>query len=127
VGAAAAIIAVGYFSVRDAGYVEPIEYYRVLEPQQIAVGTYTGNGVWTRVADVTETESTIAVVVKTWMIPFMTGPAVAFPVELTVSLDEPVDGRAVTDSNTGYWPPNREVPRLTCGDLEDPWRTVASC
>jgi hypothetical protein len=116
-----AVGAVGFLSVRDAGHVEPIEYYRLVEPDTIAIGTHTGEAVWTRVADVTETESGVLVVVKTWMIPFIMRPGIGYPIELTVILDGPLGDRVVIDGRL------REVPRMSCDDLKDPWRRLAGC
>jgi hypothetical protein len=116
-----AVGAVGFLSVRDEGHVEPIEYYRLVEPDTIAIGTHTGEAVWTRVADVTETESGVLVVVKTWMIPFIMRPGIGYPIELTVILDGPLGDRVVIDGRL------REVPRMSCDDLKFPWRGVAGC
>jgi hypothetical protein len=117
-----AVGAVGFLFVREEGHVEPIEYYRLMEPDTIAIGTYTGaKPVWTRVADVTETESGVLIVVKTWMIPPFMRPGIAYSIELTVILDGPLGDRVVLDGRL------REVPRMSCDDLKDPWRDVAGC
>jgi hypothetical protein len=99
-----AVGAVGFLLVPDD--VEPIEYYRLVEPDTIAIGTYTGGAVWTRVTDVTETESGVLIVVKSRRFPFIMGPAIAYPIELTVILDGP--GRP----GRVRWPPPRSAAHV---------------
>ena len=50
-----------------------IDYYRVVDPQTLMVGTGEGRGAWTRVTSVIETPATVAITVTSFW--FQLGPS----------------------------------------------------
>lgn len=75
----------------------PVESYRVVDPQTIVVVIGGAPHGWTRVSDVAESATTVAVSAQTtsWLPGAGSGELAL--VEVTVRLAQPLDGRTVTD------------------------------
>lgn len=82
-----------------------LESYRTVDPQTLIVVGYGASGAWTRVSDVSETQSMVTVSVDKFT--FQPGPGTAFAatIEVEVRLDATLAGRTVIDGSTG-----QEVP-----------------
>jgi hypothetical protein len=98
IGAAIILVLVAA-AVRLGNVGAPIFYYRVINDHTVAVGTVTGPWTWTRVAGVTETSSSISVAVSSLSVPLAGSGDNA--VELTITLQDPIDSRTVRDANAG--------------------------
>ena len=75
-----------------------IDYYRVVDSTTIVVGTHSSPDTWNR-ASVTVLPSSIQVIAEASNWPFMLARGIASPMELTVSLPEPIGDRSVTGSD----------------------------
>ena len=80
-----------------------LNWYQVAGDAMLAVEAEEGQGDWTRVTSVEETDDAVEITVKSLSVPFVPRPAIAFPIELLVELDRPLGDRTVLD---GY----SEVP-----------------
>jgi hypothetical protein len=78
-----------------------IESYRTLDTETLLVVGYGATGAWTRVSDVSETQSTVTVSVDKVTFQPLPGTAVGATIELEVRLDAPLAGRTVIDGGTG--------------------------
>jgi hypothetical protein len=87
-----------------------LESYRTLDPQTLVVVGYGAPGAWTRVSNVSETESTVTVNVDKFTFQPLPGTDLGAPIEVEVHLDADLAGRAVIDGSTG-----QEVPPQTGG------------
>jgi hypothetical protein len=75
-----------------------IYYYRVADDHTLAIGV-TGPPSWTRVTELTETASTVIVGVSSSAVPL---PGYSDnSIELTVHLNDTLDGRTVIDASSG--------------------------
>ena len=102
--AAVALIAGGIWAQFGAGP-DPIDSYRLIDDDTIAIMTTTGDLTWTRVTSVHETETQVEITVRSVTVPLPMA-SVAFPLELTVSLREPLGDRQVMDGS-GHSPTRR--------------------
>jgi hypothetical protein len=82
-----------------------LESYLTLDPQTILVVGYGAPDAWTRVSDVSETQSTVTVSVDKFTFQPLPGTTIGAPIEVEVRLDAPLAGRTVIDGSTG-----QEVP-----------------
>ena len=87
-----------------------LESYRTLDPQTLVVVGYGARDAWTRVSDVSETQSTVTVSVDKFTFQPLPGTTLGAPIEVEVRLDAPLAGRTVIDGSTG-----QEVPPQTGG------------
>ena len=87
-----------------------LESYRSLDPRTLVVVGYGASGAWTRVSDVSETESTVSISVDKFTFTPLPGTGLGAPIEVEVRLDAPLAGRTVIDGSTG-----QEVPPQTGG------------
>lgn len=89
----------------------PIDYYRVIDADTIAIGTTTsGTGagqpdVWTRATIQSESAEEVVVVVEYSNWPFGFSQEVPVPIELTVDLSDPLGDRDVVA------PDGRTIPQ----------------
>jgi hypothetical protein len=108
----AVLVVIVIASIRALDRTMPIENYRVVDQQTLAVEIVTGPGSWTRVTGVTETPSSVTITVSSLQAP-LPGSAVGLWLELTVKLSEPLGNRSVVDGRSGRglgltpspWPP----------------------
>ncbi len=78
-----------------------LESYRTLDPQTLVVLGYGGRDAWTRVSDLSETQSTVTVSVDKFWVQLGPGTAAAYPLGVVVRLEAPLAGRTVIDGSTG--------------------------
>lgn len=84
----------------------PIFSYRVIDDDTLAIQTVTGPWTWTRLTGVAETPSSITVGVGALSVPL---PGYGGDIlELTVTLQDPIDGRTVIDGSSGLPVPRSE-------------------
>jgi hypothetical protein len=91
------LVAAGTWLVLDRPW--DIESYRVVDDHTLVVTTSSGWLDWTRVTSVTESTSSVVISLRKFRLPLpgTGGPATDF----TVTLREPIGGRAVVDAGTG--------------------------
>ena len=89
----AVIVAVLFTSYRLLDSHTYIYYYRVVDDQHLAVGTVSGPGAWARVTSVTETPTTVTIVVSNFY--FQLGPStgVGIEYESIATLKDPLGSR----------------------------------
>jgi hypothetical protein len=102
----AAALAVGYVLIGLGPH--PIDWYRLDAPDSITVAVATGPNGWTWVAGVTETSTTVTVIVKSFDLVLGPQADVGHTRELSVRLAQPLGDRLVYDG-TG-----QEVQRARC-------------
>jgi hypothetical protein len=78
-----------------------LESYRTLDPQTVVVVGYGAPGAWTRVSNVSETESTVTISVDAFTFEPFPHTDVAARLEVQVRLSEPLGARTVIDGATG--------------------------
>jgi hypothetical protein len=102
----AALVFVGYRQLDRATW---IYYYRVVDDHTLLVGTVGGPGASVRVTDVTESPTTITIIVTSFF--FQLGPSTDMGVsyESVAKLRDPIGGRTVIDGSSG-----QAVQRATC-------------
>lgn len=105
----AVVVAVLFTSYRLLDSHTYIYYYRVVDDQHLAVGTVSGPGAWARVTSVTETSTTVTIIVSNFY--FQLGPStdVGIEYESVATLKEPLGSRIVIDAKDGH-----TVDRVTC-------------
>ncbi len=82
-----------------------LELYRTLDPQTLVVVGHGARDPWTRVSDLSETQSTVTVSVDKFSIQLGPGTAAAYPIGVVICSEAPLAGRTVIDGSTG-----QEVP-----------------
>jgi hypothetical protein len=77
-----------------------LDHYRLVDPQTLDVVGYGAPGAWTHMTSLVE-GSTVTISVNVFT--FVPGPSSSTnaPLDVTVHLSAPLDGRAVIDGNTG--------------------------
>jgi hypothetical protein len=93
--AVVALIGGGFWAQFGAGP-DPIDSYRLIDDDTIAIMTTTSDLTWTRVTSVHETETRVEITVRSVTVPLPMA-SVAYPLELTVDLREPLGDRQVMD------------------------------
>ena len=93
-----AVVIVLAVILRPADVHVTADQYQVLDDINIAVRTSGGPGTWTRVTDVEETDSTVAITVSSISFPFGTQNNIVW---LVVPLRLSIDSRTVIDAPTG--------------------------
>ncbi|HEX7498312.1 MAG TPA: hypothetical protein VF344_07615 [Candidatus Limnocylindrales bacterium] len=95
---------------------QPIQSYRVINDQTIAVQVDASSPQWTRITGVTETSDRVTVSVGSFIFPWPQPMAgVGTSEELLVNLSQPIGSRSVTDGYTG-----ETVVQVQC-----PWSMVS--
>jgi hypothetical protein len=91
------LVAGGTWLVLDRPW--DIESYRVLDDHTLVVTASSGWLDWTRVTSVTESTSSVVISLSSFRLPLPgTGGAAT---DFTVTLRDPIGGRAVVDASTG--------------------------
>ena len=81
---------------------QPIQSYRVINNQTIAVQVDASSPQWTRITGVTETSDRVTVSVGSFLFPWPQPQAgVGTSEELLVTLSQPIGNRSVIDGYTG--------------------------
>jgi hypothetical protein len=90
------VVLVVWLFVLEPGNPRLLDDYALEDADTLRVGTTTIDAGWTRVTEVTETESEVLIVVKlfTWPVP---GGGPEERIEFVVDLDAPLGDRVVTD------------------------------
>jgi len=103
------IVAVLFTSYRLLDSHTYIYHYRVVDDHTIAVGTVSGPGAWARVTSVTETSTTVTIIVSNFY--FQLGPStdVGIGYESMATLKDPLGSRIVIDGKDGH-----TVDRAAC-------------
>lgn len=103
----AAVLAVGYllFGIGP----QPIDWYRLDTPDSMTVTISTCANPWIRLTDVTETPSSVTVVVRVFCLQLGPGSAVAYLHDVSVHLAQPLGSRLVYDG-TGQEVPEYHAP-----------------
>lgn len=102
----AAVLTVVYLLVVIGPH--PIDWYRLDAPDLLTVEVTTGPMTWTRVADVSETATSVTVIVKSFDLVLGPGTAQGHP-QLSVRLRQPLGSRIVYDG-TGQQVPLYHPP-----------------
>lgn len=104
----AGVLAVGYllFGIGP----QPIDWYRLDTPDSMTVTISTCANPWIRVTDVTETPSSVTVVVRAFCLQLGPGTAAAYRHDLSVHLTQPLGSRLVYDG-TGHDVPQYQPPQ----------------
>ena len=83
-----------------------LQSYRTLDPQTPVVVGYGAPDAWARVANISETQSTVSVVsIHKFTLELFPGTGIGAPIEVEVRLDTPLAGRTVIDGSTGAGSP----------------------
>ena len=99
------LLVLGVLSCMGLDRAAPIDYYRQIDEQTIAVGAGTGPTLWARVTSVTESDTTVTIEARSVAAPVpSTGDAVT---ELVVTLSKPLGSRRVIDGSSGLDVPAR--------------------
>ena len=79
-----------------------IDYYRLGDDDRtLIVGTTSGPHAWVRVTNVSETPTAVTVTVRTFFVQLGPSTALGYAYESTVTLNAPLDDRAVIDGTSG--------------------------
>ena len=76
-------------------------YYRVVDDHTLVVGVVAQEGAWTRVTGIQETVDAVGITVSSFGLRLGTGPDAAVPIEVPVTLPNPIGTRAVIDGSSG--------------------------
>lgn len=105
----AVIVALVFTAYRMLDARSTIDYYRVVDPHTLMVGTTEGAGAWTRVTSVAETPSTVTIIVASFWIQIGASTEMAYFAESVAHLQQPLADRTVIDGSTGL-----PVDRVSC-------------
>jgi hypothetical protein len=105
----AIVVAVLFTSYRLLDSRTYIYYYRVVDDHTLAVGTVSGPGAWARVSSVTETPTTVSVIVSNFYFQLGASTGVGIEYESVAKLQDPLGTRTVIDGSDGH-----SVERVAC-------------